>query len=383
MDVLDKFFIKYSYKFPKGYPDMNDEQDILLMESILENLNIKIQLNEEVPNKSNTIKAVKKIIDKVGSKYGLFSGKSKPNRLGLVGKRETQFFVNLFQEVFDDEDPSLNVEIVPPKKSPNPSNSFNMYTFNTEEFGKVNIIVSSQPPGGAGKKNEKDFLDNINNLIAENGGEATIELTSPEYTLKYENITEAIDSSKTGAGKGDKSDAQFLSNGDVKANISLKQDGGFRWASVASQYKDFISKLVTKAYGGELDDLLLKPNPDSPNKFLMYDPKTEDRVTKVVISDFPKDDIEDWVFGPEEPKNIIVSRTWDSNDFSLKGGIITIKASHIYQTLDDIEKDNIDPVFAIMQHIGNKQGLDYRIIPSKMATKTSNTRELSYDEIMS
>jgi len=27
MDVLDKFFIKYSYKFPKGYPDMNDPKD--------------------------------------------------------------------------------------------------------------------------------------------------------------------------------------------------------------------------------------------------------------------------------------------------------------------------------------------------------------------
>ena len=27
MDVLDKFFTKYSYKFPKGYPDMNDPKD--------------------------------------------------------------------------------------------------------------------------------------------------------------------------------------------------------------------------------------------------------------------------------------------------------------------------------------------------------------------
>ena len=35
MDVLDKFFIKYSYKFDKGYPDMNDEQDVLLLEAIL------------------------------------------------------------------------------------------------------------------------------------------------------------------------------------------------------------------------------------------------------------------------------------------------------------------------------------------------------------
>jgi len=27
MDVLDKFFIQYAYKFPKGYPDMNDPKD--------------------------------------------------------------------------------------------------------------------------------------------------------------------------------------------------------------------------------------------------------------------------------------------------------------------------------------------------------------------
>jgi hypothetical protein len=38
MNVFDKFFIKYGYKFPKGYPDINNEQDILLMESILEDL---------------------------------------------------------------------------------------------------------------------------------------------------------------------------------------------------------------------------------------------------------------------------------------------------------------------------------------------------------
>jgi len=35
MDVLDKFFIKYSYKFPKGYPDLKDKQDILLIESLI------------------------------------------------------------------------------------------------------------------------------------------------------------------------------------------------------------------------------------------------------------------------------------------------------------------------------------------------------------
>ena len=260
---------------------------------------------------------------------------------------------------------------------------FNMYTFNTKEFGEVNIVVSSQPPGGAGKKNEAEFIDGLNNLIQVSGGSADIKLTSPELTLNFKNINEVIDSSKTGAGKGDKSDAQFISGGDVIANISLKQDGGFRWASVASNYKEFITKLVNKALKGELDTLTLKPNPDNPKKFLMFDPKTGNRITKIVIPDFPTDDIESWVFGPEEPKVIMVSKTWNSEDFSLDGGVITAKASHIYQTLDDIEKDNIDPVFAIMQHIGMSQGLDYRIIPSKQAKITTNARELSYDEVMS
>ena len=48
MDVLDKFFTKYSYKFPKGYPDLKDKQDILLMESILGELGVKMKLKESL-----------------------------------------------------------------------------------------------------------------------------------------------------------------------------------------------------------------------------------------------------------------------------------------------------------------------------------------------
>jgi hypothetical protein len=38
MNIFDKFFTKYGYKFPKGYPDMNNVQDILLLENILEEI---------------------------------------------------------------------------------------------------------------------------------------------------------------------------------------------------------------------------------------------------------------------------------------------------------------------------------------------------------
>jgi hypothetical protein len=43
MDVFDKFFRKFAYKFDKGYPDMKNEKDILLLESLFVNI-----LNEEI-----------------------------------------------------------------------------------------------------------------------------------------------------------------------------------------------------------------------------------------------------------------------------------------------------------------------------------------------
>ena len=36
MDALDLFFKKFSYKFPKGYPDMNSPEDVLLLKRLVE-----------------------------------------------------------------------------------------------------------------------------------------------------------------------------------------------------------------------------------------------------------------------------------------------------------------------------------------------------------
>ena len=59
METINKFLKQYSYKFPKGYPDMNNEQDILLLNEILkEELGIDkdFLLNEEAPAYDNVIK---------------------------------------------------------------------------------------------------------------------------------------------------------------------------------------------------------------------------------------------------------------------------------------------------------------------------------------
>ena len=48
MDILDKFLKKYSYKFPKGYPDLNDEQDINLLAELLDNMGVKLEEKQQL-----------------------------------------------------------------------------------------------------------------------------------------------------------------------------------------------------------------------------------------------------------------------------------------------------------------------------------------------
>jgi len=380
MDILDKFFKKFAYKFDKGYPDMNNSQDVLLLELLFEKLEVEVELTEDkIPNKKETIQAVQKIIDTVGTQYDLFAMKSNQNRIGTRGKPSENVFIQAFKDTFGED---IDIKVIPAKQSPNPSNSFNMYQFIAGDLGEVNIIASRSEPGGAGKSNEEKFISTLNQLIEQVGGIATIKITSPEYTETFSGINQVVDSSKTGAGKGDKSDAQFISSNSVKANISLKQDGGFRWASVASTYKDFINKFIQKGIDKQLPKLSLEPNPNSSGKYLMFDPTTGDRVTKVIVPDFPMDDIEGWVFGPETPKVIVVSRTWKESDFSISGDTITVQASHIYKNLEDLETEGMDPVFYIAQHVGTSTGLDFRIVPSKMGNISANARKILYNDVM-
>ena len=55
MSIFDKFFTKFAYKFDKGYPDMNNDQDVLLLESLINELGLDIEfklseINSYLPN---------------------------------------------------------------------------------------------------------------------------------------------------------------------------------------------------------------------------------------------------------------------------------------------------------------------------------------------
>ena len=110
MDVLDKFFKKYSYKFPKGYPDLNNGQDINLLADLLENIGIVLneQEKEKKPDYDSEIlnlltslsddEAKKKVIDylnKVNKKEDKDDDKLEENIIKhLLSKKLTKDIID-------------------------------------------------------------------------------------------------------------------------------------------------------------------------------------------------------------------------------------------------------------------------------------------------
>jgi hypothetical protein len=113
MNLFDKFFIKYGYKFPKGYPDMNNEQDILLMESILEDLvgeafNVFPTTEDEISNeKVKELFRVIKKYPKLSINDPLVLDPKSPNtaKISRSLQRDSQFIDYLNGELDIELDP--------------------------------------------------------------------------------------------------------------------------------------------------------------------------------------------------------------------------------------------------------------------------------------
>ena len=70
MDILEQFLRNISYKFPKGYPDINDAQDMLMLEGLLENLGINLGEVKKPYAKFLSAEA-KKVADKLKQQLNL------------------------------------------------------------------------------------------------------------------------------------------------------------------------------------------------------------------------------------------------------------------------------------------------------------------------
>jgi hypothetical protein len=106
MDSLDLFFKKYSYKFDKGYPDMNNNQDVLLLNNLI---------NEIINEKPSLIKENSEVYDKtIKRALGVDTIPTSKQKYAFNGKGGATFSIQVAESDKEVWDKLFNV--APPKK---------------------------------------------------------------------------------------------------------------------------------------------------------------------------------------------------------------------------------------------------------------------------
>ena len=152
MDVLEKFLYSIAYKFPKGYPDMKNKQDMLLLERELFKYNVDLREGTKAANTRKAIDAI--VASKEGKEAGLAKMKDT-YRIGNINKIDKDKFIEILNSVFN----SPKIKVYAPKEGPNDSSKYNMFEFDLEGEGQVQITLA----GGAneGEKYEQGLLEKL------------------------------------------------------------------------------------------------------------------------------------------------------------------------------------------------------------------------------
>ncbi len=224
MDVLDKFLKQYSYKFDKGYPDLKDKQDILLLESILnEKFDFRFKLKEKDDySNSKYVEELdiikKKVEDKKPEGYELSHLKKNSNKVFQfyfkdvsprsrnIRSKITSEISNLFQD--------NNIEVLPITKDKGPRFVMDVggdrITFEIKGAGGKFDTTTTQKEG----------------LVIFFYNSSIDELFTPESLVKnFNNLYENKDKYLKGLDSGAKSSVIKLLdayNGDIEAASKIK-----------------------------------------------------------------------------------------------------------------------------------------------------------------
>ena len=143
MDSIDKFLKLYSYKFPKGYPDMNNEQDILLIESILKE-EFNIILNEvDSEDVLEGIEILKNEFNLTDEDFRRESGKTYKVYVPSINRKEISEKISLLDNFFKKGTNKLGYKknatfLIKPKDS---SESYNIKPQNVNVKGDYEYTI--------------------------------------------------------------------------------------------------------------------------------------------------------------------------------------------------------------------------------------------------
>lgn len=336
MDALDLFFKKFSYKFNKGYPDINNEQDILLLESLLNKLGINLKEGkaEDKVEAKEILKRELNLSDSDFKDSGL-------NFYVLVPGRERLAFVDKIENI--DTGTDKKFEYI---STPTAFSSIGYFNYGQSKFGIK--PGEKQGTGAPGLGNEDVFVNEINKFLED--GPKDVKIVAGDKTLVFKDVTQVMG---TGLSTGDysKSDANFYDGDKDLGGVSLKKDNAIYWESADVRFKDEVKNLVDAIISGKLGDEVsyvplkdAKGNPD-PVVIKMYNKKEDKPIAGVIVDDLPETEVEQVIFGNDNVP--VVIKTYRPSDFKLEGDTIVVNATKIYKTLDDVEKDNALPVLNI------------------------------------
>lgn len=234
-----------------------------------------------------------------------------------------------------------------------------------------------------GKANEDLFLDKISSHI-KNNKLANIILIAALNVFIISNVVRIEDTSKTESTNYQKSDITLYNSEGKQFNISLKKDGGFRWESVRSRYKEIFNIFLDKARENKINNLILKEVEGFNGKYKMVNINNNKPYSKIIIDDFPESDIESIIFGEQTPKPIIVSKSFNENDFNTDESKLIINCSDIFIDVQQIKEKNLNPVMVFSHHIGKQYGIDFRALPrfGTIYGSRANVLHINYNELI-
>lgn len=201
MDVLEKFLHSIAYKFPKGYPDMKNKQDMLLLERELFKYNVDLR---EGTKAANTRKAIDVIVNSKEGKEAGLSKMANDYRIGNINKIDKDKFIEILNSVFN----SPKIKVYAPKEGPNSSSKYNMFEFDLEGEGQVQITLA----GGAneGEKYEQGLLGKLQSAA----GNSLDSIEDPEVKQIFSTL--GIDPSKLSPN-----DIEFAGASDTSRQLSF------------------------------------------------------------------------------------------------------------------------------------------------------------------